>query len=116
VPSTAALHDPRPFQRAVLLRGAPDREKLILRIGPGEPETPTGLLTFYAQRSFRDNRPLGALLQAQNLPKRDGDTEFTDVRLRDAVSRHARVPRQARLLHRILIVRPSLAPALPQAA
>lgn len=40
---------------------------------------PTGLPTFHADSSFRDNRPLGALLQAHILPERGGDTEFASM-------------------------------------
>lgn len=42
-------------------------------------EYPTGLPTYHADSSFRDNRPLGALLQAHILPERGGDTAFASM-------------------------------------
>ena len=47
--------------------------------GTEDIEYPTGLPTYHADSSFRDNRPLGALLQAHILPERGGDTCFASM-------------------------------------
>jgi taurine dioxygenase len=58
-----------------------DRDEKVQLIEGGVEglEAPTGLPTFHADSSFRDNRPLGALLQAHILPERGGDTEFASM-------------------------------------
>src|SRR5260221_4535858 len=40
---------------------------------------PSSRPTFHADSSFRDNRPLGALLQAHIIPPRGGDTCFASM-------------------------------------
>jgi taurine dioxygenase len=45
----------------------------------GVAEYPTAAPTYHADSSFRDNRPLGALLQAHIVPERGGDTCFASM-------------------------------------
>ena len=47
--------------------------------GRGSTDYPSTLPPYHADSSFRDNRPLGALLQAHILPKRGGDTCFASM-------------------------------------
>jgi taurine dioxygenase len=54
-------------------------DKVQLIEATGSAEYPTGAPTYHADSSFRDNRPLGALLQAHVLPERGGDTCFASM-------------------------------------
>jgi taurine dioxygenase len=51
----------------------------ILEGGVEGSEQPTWLPTFHADSSFKDNRPLGAFLQAHVVPERGGDTCFSSM-------------------------------------
>lgn len=51
----------------------------ILEGGVEGSEAPTWLPTFHCDSSFKDNRPLGAFLQAHVVPERGGDTCFSSM-------------------------------------